>query len=212
MAQGSSMSGRGSPPIKEIQGAPRASETWGCQWQMHKWGRCGSRRPGKAPSRLTYLHNKRSELEALVQGNQSQPPLASAPLCQSTGPGPARPHGAGFSPSPPDADGLQAPLGEGGGAPTGRPKVLCTLCRPQRPWNEARGEGGGPSPSLPALPPPPGSGRLSRSLRNVARPGVQGLASRLQLFSCSQGGRVGRVGTWEAEPAWGLVSRRIHIY
>lgn len=30
------------------------------------------------------------------------------------------------------------------------------------------------SPSLPALPPPPGPGRLSRSLRNVTRPGVRG--------------------------------------
>lgn len=30
------------------------------------------------------------------------------------------------------------------------------------------------SPSLPALPPPSGPGRLSRSLRNVTRPGVRG--------------------------------------
>lgn len=180
---------------------------------MHKWGRCGSRRPGKAPSSLTYLHNKRSELEALVQGNQSQPPLALAP--------PLPVHRAWASPTtwcrlqskPTRCRWAPGPIwGKEGARPQVVLRSFVPCCRPQKPWNEARGEGGGPSPSLPALPPPPGSGRLSRSLRNVARPGVQGLASRLQLFSCSQGGRVGRVGTWEAEPAWGLVSRRIHIY
>ena len=68
-------------------------------------------------------------------------------------------------------------LGPAGGGPEA-PAPCPPLQQAWAPLEWSQGWGRRPaaagSPSLPALPPPPGPGRLSRSLRNVTRPGVQG--------------------------------------
>lgn len=77
----------------------------------------------------------------------------------------------------PCTPGLRA-LREGSCGMGSRPPTCPPLRQAWTPLEGSQGWGRRPaeawSPSLPALPPPAGPGRLSRSLRNVTRPGVRG--------------------------------------